>query len=244
MSLGEALARATDKPIADISQDIHDGQGILAEKLSMKQATAMVQVLRDLGHQAAWKPMDSMREPGEAIEMVSAEFSDFGWKPVARPAQDFKEFTWAEIVAVCCGEIRARVVEQQDDQAGLLTKILKVRAYGLGQIAIGAPEEQTPRKREKIEVDLIIDLLTLDHRFRIRADGFNYRCLGDRVQPTTYANFEALVDFLAERAPDALSNLLEPDPQELIPRRWERFRSLEEFDARGRWLLQCVETET
>jgi hypothetical protein len=249
-ALARTVAEVRAQPLADALQAVSHGQGIMAEGLRLEEATAIVQAAQMAGFDAVWKSMAAIVPLPPAVPMIGATFSDAGWTPRLPRVDQPDEIPWEGLLAMGAGEVHERVVEDEETDRGFLdARILTVPmrpslVHSIGWWPIGDSGDVlgggSTRIREKITVVHVLDLVTPDRRFRIDSDRFDYGGIGGKLAPTCTQNFMRLIDFLAARAPTARHNFVTPDPEALIPKRWELFRAEKEFDARLLWLLQTA----
>ncbi|MDE2140957.1 MAG: hypothetical protein KGL74_13480 [Elusimicrobia bacterium] len=236
------LAKRAKAPALDFVAPVRRAWGVVAEALPAPEAVSLAAELTAAGQAAVAVPASLMETPPAPVFVSKAELSADGFDLVAGRANAAPErLSWSRLAAVCAAAIEER-------SSKTITETTQVemgeQAVRLGlTMATGIPlmksATQTQRVVETRDRALALDLLFLEpaRRLRVDARAFDFSLLGPKMGYGAEANFLALIQELASRAPAALRG---KGTRALLAKRpagESLYESFDDLAREERWLL-------
>jgi hypothetical protein len=226
VALAKALAAARKTPLQDQMVIAKSCWGILAENVGEKEATALIQSLKQSG-----------------VESIICPTASMAALPNAELAKTFESLATAKPVLIAAAAITTtsmttKHVKEGPSAGQKIASMGIMLATGL-PIKIGGKERTVDKKETHSDLVFYLDVVYQSPARRLRVDAlhFDYSFLKERKLYQLMGNFKLLVGNVVKTSPEAVQNhgtkvLLEGKPIQTMG-----YNSLSDLERETRWLL-------
>ena len=214
--VADALAQTCGMHRLDAIQAAKDRPFIFHADCPQRQAQALERALSQQGVAAVVVPVEYFTRLSQAHPLANADCLP-GCFEAQPPAGKTLRIEWRDIAMIAYGRVEHRERKTRgtvgSPDGGVLNTYVGPNPGALA--GMGVPRRVRPKldisDKERVGVhdclDVFVGYLKDDEfagHFRVLADSFYYDYLGDRIQPTSDANFRLFVSDVVHYAPDAL----------------------------------------
>ena len=241
-AVASVLAKRAKAPALDFVAPARRAWGLIAESLPAADAEALAAELTAVGQAALAAPSSLLETPATPVLVAKAELSGDGFDVVSGRANAAPErLSWTRLSALCAAglEVRTTTTVTETSPMELGEKAVRLGLTMATGIPMMGSKKEVKRTVETRDRTLTLDLLFLAPARRLRIDSraFDYSLLGPKMGYGVEANFHALLEELAARAPGALRG---KGTRALLARRpagESQYESLDDMEREELWLL-------